>query len=308
MITSKKTTAQAQSGNVIPAAAAPYVTSLRKVMQEQQEWVKVHAAEYLLWAGRPEGIREAFLDEEKQFGTKPQYRVGIWRVLYQSAGNESERVVWLNKIKVAFMDMNGPDRIHAAETLAKLHVSLAEEVPEVTRQALESRVEPLALYTLWSTANSSPEARKAVIGKLIKNLTLLTGVHAAVRSISAYALRQMGGVDENEWRQLSEAALKEPGSSPAKVFLLSAAWLTSVHPDGPASYDLKAALLKYKTANSKGERSETAMALAIKGNVTDLPVLQEMFENRYPLGDPAADADVMAAAAYAILKITEREH
>lgn len=307
MIISNKTTGQVPSGETLPAGAAPYVTLLREVMHGQQEWVKVHAAEYLLWSGYPDGVKEAFVREEKQFGTKPQYRVGIWRVLVQSPGNESERVVWLNRMKSAFLDVDGPDRIHAAETLAKLHVSMAPEAPKVTRDALESPVEALALYTLWGTANGPAEIRKAVIGKLIKNLTLLTNTQGAIRSISAYALRQIGGLDENQWWQLSESALKEPDSSPAKVFLLSAAWLTSVHPDGPTSHAFKTALLRYKTADTKGERSEMAMALAAKGNAGDLPLLKEMFENKHPLGDPAADADVMAAAAYAILKIKERE-
>lgn len=282
------------------------IALLRKVLHDQREWVKVHAAEYLLWAGYPEGVKAAFLDEEKRYGTQPQYRVGIWRVLYQSAENESERLVWLNRIKAAFLDENGPDRIHAAETLAKLHTSTLADAPEVTRAALASDLPALALYTFWSTAFDSEKQREVVKKGLVKNLTLLSGPDLIKGAISAYALRQLGGLSAGEWEQLANAALLEPETSPARVNMLSAAWLTAVNPADAALPRIQSALLKYHSAKTKGERSEMALALAMKGNAGDLPVLTTMFENKNPLGDPVADYDVMATAAYAILKIRQR--
>lgn len=282
------------------------IALLRKVLYEQEEWVKVHAAEYLLWAGYPEGVRAEFLTEEKRLGAKPQYRVGIWRVLVQCTDNESERMIWLNKIKAAFLDENGADRIHAAETLAKLHISALADTPETTRRALESNLPALALYTFWSTAFGSARQLEFVKMGLIKNLTLLSDPDWTKKPISAYALRQLGDLNVRQWELLADAALKEPETSAARLNMLSAAWLTAVNTSDAKLPPIKTALLKYHAARTKGERSEMAMALAAKGNADDLPVLSEMFENKMPLGDPVADYDVRAAAAYAILKIRQR--
>ena len=39
------------------------LVELRGVLDKGEEFVKVHAAESLLWTGYPEGVREAFLSE-----------------------------------------------------------------------------------------------------------------------------------------------------------------------------------------------------------------------------------------------------
>lgn len=282
------------------------IALLRKVLRQQDEWVKVHAAEYLLWAGYPEGVKAEFLGQEKRFGTKPPYRVGIWRILFQCAENESERLVWLNKIKAAFLDENGPDRIHAAETLAKLRVSMLHEAPGITNRALKSEVPALALYTFWSTSFDSAEQLEIVKMELVKNLTPLSGSDEAKKSISSYALRQLDSLNARQWELLADAALKEPETSSARVNMLSAAWLTAVNTADAKLPLIKSAIVKYHTAPTKAQRSEIAMALAMKGNMADLPVLLEMLENKKPLGDSSADYDVRAAAAYAILKIGRR--
>ncbi|WP_353719954.1 hypothetical protein [Dyadobacter sp. 676] len=297
------------SNNVVaqePVKPEACVALLRKVLNEQAEWVKVHAAEYLLWAGYPDGVKQVFLNEEKYHGTEPPYRVGIWRVLFQCADSEYERVVWLNRIKAAFLDENGPDRIHAAETLAKLRTSVQAEAPGVTMRALGGSQPALAIYTLWSTAFDPALRPDVVKNELIENLTPLSGSDWTKKSISAYALRQFGDLNAAQWERLAEAASREPETSPARVFLLSAAWLTASNAAGAAVSAIRSSVLKYHSAKTKAERSEMAMALAAKGNRDDLPLLAGMFENRDPLGDTVADYDVMAAAAYAILKIEQR--
>src|SRR5690625_4538084 len=54
---------------------------LKKNLQDLSYWDKVHAAEYLLWTGHNENIREIFLEQNRNFGDKSEYRIGIWRVL-----------------------------------------------------------------------------------------------------------------------------------------------------------------------------------------------------------------------------------
>ncbi|MGG7664219.1 hypothetical protein [Dyadobacter sp. BHUBP1] len=290
-----------------PGREKTYVALLQKVLHEQQEWVKVHAAEYLLWAGYPEGVREVFLKEETRLGNRPQYRVGIWRVLHQASRGEADRQIWSGKIKEAFLDEQGRDRIHAAETLAKLHQSTLAEAPEITRRAISSNVPSLAIYALWSTAFHSEQERQKVKQELIGNLASPSGSHGPGKTIPAYALRQLGDLEADQWQLLARAALEEPDDSPTKVYLLSAAWVTSGGQPDVQVGQLRQLLMKYSTSPEKGARSEMAMALAERGDSAAVPVLTGMFENKHSLQDSAADYDVMAAAAYALIRICQRE-
>ena len=91
---------------------------IRQVFDKEQQWVKVHAAEYLLSLGYPEGVNEGFGKELDLHGGEPQYRIGIWRVLARAANTEEERDEWIGKIHDVFKDPSSPDRLCAAETLA----------------------------------------------------------------------------------------------------------------------------------------------------------------------------------------------
>ena len=93
---------------------------LRETLDRETLWIKVHAAEYLLALDHPEGVKEAFTKELQDHGGEPQYRIGIWRVLARAAYNEKERQEQTKKIRDVFFDTASPDRLHAAETLAKL--------------------------------------------------------------------------------------------------------------------------------------------------------------------------------------------
>ncbi|MCE7063195.1 hypothetical protein [Dyadobacter sp. CY343] len=281
------------------------IAVLRQVLATQKEWVKVHAAEYLIWAGHPEGVREAYLEEEKLWSTKPQYRIGIWRVLAQVAENPADKKIWTNKILDVFLDSSATDRTHAAETLAKLKISPYENNILLTEATLKSPVKPLALYTLWSTAFTSADSMKSVSEHFLKTVTDVNA-ESADRLIPAYALRQLKGISEEESAQLAEAALAEPADSPARIYLLSAAF-TNMKGNSAQSEKLHAEIVKYANSPSKGNISEIAAALAEKGNVEDISILTPLLTHASQLESEADRADVAAAAAHAILKINQRE-
>src|SRR5262249_61343678 len=90
---------------------------LRTALEREQQWVKVHAAEALLAAGDPQGVKPAFDRELAEKVNVRPYRIGIWRVLAQAARNADAREPWVNNIVKAFLDTEGSDRLHAAETL-----------------------------------------------------------------------------------------------------------------------------------------------------------------------------------------------
>ena len=282
------------------------VAVLRDVLATRSEWVKVHASEYLLWSGNPEGVQEVYLAEEKHFNTKPQYRIGIWRVLAQAAKTEAEKKVWTDQIKAVFLDSTATDRTHAAETLAKLKISPLADDPALTQITLNSSVKSLALYTEWSVAYSSPESLKAAPAKFLK-MILSAGHDPSAKSTPAYALRQLKGLTDEEWDLLAAAALAEPADSPARIYLLSAAFTTINEGRKPEKLaQIHAEIVKYQTASSKGDISEMCVALAGSGTTDDLPVLVSLSEHLTQLSSDADKADVRAAAAYAVLRIIGR--
>ena len=94
------------------------VAELRDALRTETAWVRVHAAEALLRNGLPEGVEEVFLPEAET--SPPKHRIGVWRVLAQGQQDPAKRERYIGRIRAAFLDLDGPDRLHAAETLGKL--------------------------------------------------------------------------------------------------------------------------------------------------------------------------------------------
>ena len=76
---------------VTPELRQQAVGIVRDVLEHEHLWVKVHAAEYLLWLDCPGGVKETFTKELELHSDEPQYRIGIWRVLGRAAPNEHEQ-------------------------------------------------------------------------------------------------------------------------------------------------------------------------------------------------------------------------
>ena len=283
------------------------VEALRTNLKTQSEWVKVHAAEFLLWSGYPEGVREIYLEEEKLWGNKSPYRIGIWRILSQVAKNTEEKKFWTDKVMQAFLDTNGADRIHAAETLAKLHISPLTQYPEITTETLNSPVKSLSLYTQWSVAYSSQDSLLNSC-KTFFDIATSTNLDATSRVISAYVTRRSCDLTFEKWEILARSALSEPEGSEVRISLLNAAIATV--PKDTGAIDLfkqvYGAFLEYKNVAKKGIRTEIAYGLSERGNLGDLPILISFLKNENPLGQESDDADVRSSAAYAILKMGVR--
>lgn len=305
---------QSRPSAVNPELRKRAVEELQRVMEQQESWVKVHAAEYKLWLDYTDGVQEAFRQEEKEWGERPPYRIGVWRVLAQS--DLPSRESYVNNIIRAFEDRDGPDRIHAAETLAKLGVSVADAAPEITREVLEGPVNSLYVYTLWSMLQGAdPDGARE---KLLE-LALDSGRDEILRLQAAFALRNEGAFSESTWERLAMTGLQDQQGSLPRVYLLSAALIHAPEEkrNNPVFDKVKTALLELKDAPSKGARMEMAYALGNAGNPEDLWVLTELLENKNPIlpeGEQttsgtteAINADVRAAAAYGILMLDRRQ-
>lgn len=295
------------SNSISEALKNESVKVLRENVFTHAEWIKVHAAEFLLWSGYPKDIQSVFLEEEKRWGDKSPYRIGIWRVLFQAEIKPEKKKIWSDKIIQAFLDENGSDRIHAVETLAKLHISPLPEHSDVIAKCIDSTVKSLSLYTYWSVSFYSTDSLVSVRNSIFQILTSINE-RSASRRLAAYILRQIGGLTKEEWLMLAKSALMEPDESEVKIYLINAAVISANEniaiPDMyQRVYD---ALLKYKAVKKKAVRIEILTGLAEKGKLEDLPILISFMRNDNPLGQESEDADVRSFAAYAILKMSDR--
>lgn len=283
------------------------IDTLRKIVNEQQEWVKVHAAEFLIWTGNTQGVKEIFLKEQEQLGNQSPYRIGIWRVLTQlSSGDEANE--YKTKIVQAFSDTAGKDRLHAIETMAKLKLSPLPQYAAQVADALNGSNKSFAGYTHWAIAYTNADSMKASKQYFLERL-LDEKEDILLRRIAAYVLRNSENLEVGQWISLSEMVLALPENAEGKISFVTAALLTV-----PAQVEytepykkIFAQLLSFGNKKEKSARMEVAAALAATGNAEQLPLLETWLRNAEPTGKASDDADVQASAAFAILNIVERE-
>lgn len=300
-----------QSTPVNKAIIEKAVAELEYTLKTENKWVKVHAAEYLLALSYPDSIKEMFLQELLKYGTVPQYRIGIWRTLARASLGPEERKKWIGKIWDAFLEKNGSDRIHAAESLSKLNENLLSRNPAVADKLLTGDDQKLADFIRWGIAVESdkPDHINQLVNALQSNSEY-------TRKIAAFGIRMNVPVTSEQWQALYKTALNEPDSSTASVYLVGAAYTRmpeSRVPDG-CSENLNLRLRKFLFSTDKANRYNACEAFAERGSFDDVPFLVQLLNGEHPLVDESLsselvesqNADVRIAAANAILRIYRR--
>jgi len=280
-----------EQSKVAPELRERALSVLREALDKEHEWVKVHAAEALLFNNYPDDVRRVF-QNELQKGPPPKYRIGVWRVLAQAAGNDRKaRKKYLDRIVAAFEDPAGPDRVHAVETLGKLGYKKVS--PELTAVANEGDGSFQA-YARWVLANSGKPEDEACLAEL------LDSGDSDVRGCVAYALRYFDRLRDETLDKLIQAVSQEPTDSSGRVYLLGALYVHA-QAEHYKSYREKAKveLLKYAETGNKDEKNELCSALAEAGGFDDVEILAGL------LNDP--EPDVRVHAANALLRIERRQ-
>lgn len=278
------------------------VTVLQNTLHTQKEWIKVHAAEFLLWGGYPDRVKEVFLNENELYGEQPFYRIGIWRVLAQTETDKEQKEVWVDKIRQAYHAKDGVDRLHAIETLAKLNVSVQNENIE------GDNLDNFSVYKLWNSAYLSSESFDVAQDSLLK-IAVSDKYEPLIRTISAYSLKKMGKLNDSLWISFASQAIAEREDSPIRSTLLNASVITA------GQHVEKTELYKNTLETLKASYSEyvdpTVMmnvfdALAEKGNSNDLELLCTFINKTRKINEPAT-VDLLSNCAYAVIKICDRE-
>ncbi len=288
---------------------------LQKGLKAQAQWIKVHSAEYLIGMGYSEQVKREFLHENLLHHSKPRYRIGIWRVLTEAEIGPDQKNQWIDKIFEAFGDRNGPDQLHAIETLAKLELSPIAKCPEATQNALKSEDGILKTFAIWATAYVSDQALKCNKQELLN--IAVSDSDEKIRIISALGLRKLGSFTRAQWTFLAFKALLEPVESALRNSLLNTAFVSfqGESEETGTFRKIREEIQKGYKLFSFEKRIGLALSLAEKGTVAELPILQSFLNNEGIPGIYASKsmeaAEARAAAAFAILKIknvSNRQH
>ncbi len=272
-------------GGVSPELRQRAVEVLRQALESRS--ARVEAAHYLLALDYPAGVRDAFADDLASSGHKPHSRIDLWGVLARGAARPQERGTWIEKIEQVLEDTSAPDRLVALETLAKLGVYPASLRTESADETFNSG--PLGVYTDWiRAANGVAESESSLAA-------LLNASEPVVRAQAGYVLFELPQVSPETWQNLDQAASREPGTTLAGAFLMSAAF---VHAPEDRRDHWKGALVDHGVRGNQRQRYQLCAALARAGVDGDLPTLEPLLDDTEP--------GVRAAAANAILRIGRR--
>ncbi len=279
------------------------VAALRDVMKSSDHWAKIHAAEWLLQLGYSQGVADEFRRELAVRGDEPRYRVGIWRVLAEASQSPRDYSQWTDRIKGACFADNSPDRVYAAESLAKLGVSLdSKELKRVTDAASGTDAR-LAANCCWALAVADQDHPECRLNRLIG---LLERTSVEARRTAALALRQLGLLDHNQWQTVVDRAERETDAL-AKLRLFGTA-LVAAPADAPKEElsAIRRAALKTRSLGQAQLDLEIIRILADAGRGSDVLLLEAFL---HPAELPTEEgraampssAEFSAAAADAIL-------
>lgn len=284
--------------------ADEYQAALEEVASAGGEfWVQVHAMEFLIDLGEYQSATD-LLPGFALHELEPQKRIGYWRMNHRLATDSAK---WLVKIREAYTDTAGPDRIHAAETLAKLGYSLHkvdEELP--LRDTLTDG--PLKAFVKWGLV--LPEvSQQAPDYELL--LAMIEGSEPTEKKIAAYACGFFNELPETYAQRLVKVALSEPHDSDAYAYLLLAAYIHGRDLKGNTSLVTRFRELgerKDKTARISFCRGvAVSLDSKFKAHLQSLYAVEDPLENVGAEQIDPADQDVRAAAAYALRKLEMSE-
>lgn len=264
--------------------------TLHEVMEQEETWIKIHAAEGLIVGGDGAEIRERFLKLVPTVDTRI-YRVGIWRVLANTAPTPTDRAEYVKQVEAIFLNPKSTDRSQAIETLCKLHHHVTGPMLELVREIGRDEKAPLHLLALWSLCIASEP------GALERLCVYLRSTDAAQRTATAYALRWLHEKDPTALRALADAADAEAEGTSAYAYLLSAAFALNADPARRPAW--RGGLERVLATGSMESRFEACNGLATQVKLADLP-------QYVPLLDGPGN-DTRVGAAMTILYVRTHE-
>lgn len=271
-----------------PSDASPQrqqlLLMLEREMNSNSGWVRVHAADALLDHHHAQPVAPSFAPEADT--AAPPYRIGVWRVLARAAATAEQRQAFLDRIRGVMLDPQAPDRVHAAESLAKLGAARPSDKP-ILVEWLATASEPASPYMLWLLALSGSSVGHTNCETRLADL--LDSGDRTVRLRAAFALGRISAISPVSLGRLQRCLELEPEDSPARSYI-AAALLRHTARDSAGAARIKRILATCVVRGQPAEQLEAATTLGMCGTTADLPALTQL------LHSPEADARIGAAS------------
>lgn len=277
---------------------------LLHILDTEEKWVKVHAAEFLLWENvHKDEVKQAFLIEDAKYYDIPQYRIGIWRVLAQTAHDEVEKMFWINKIKNVYFDEASTDKLHAIETLAKLKVPV---LPHTDLSILmKMPTTSFELYKLWNLAYLEGVDKGAIVNFLLDVMEKSVGKESEKVNflVSSYILRSFGTLSKSAFLRLESLTKQVRNDVALAASVFGTQWVTLPK---EKEFGFRSELRNnlYSVSHHKSAFNQVLLSLAKYSDILDKKHIIDMYEVLKNKRTDDYDADIHASVAYLILAFT----
>ncbi len=263
--------------------------ALHDVMDQEEGWIKIHAAEALIAGGEAVAVRDKFLGLVP-VADRLVYRVGVWRVLANTSPTLVERNACVAQVEKIFLNPASTDRSQALETLCKLRQVVTGRTRSMVREIAADPRAPLRPLALWSLRLAQePGALESLCG-------LLRSPETGERVTAAYAFRVLRENNPVALAALAQAADREPSQSRAYPYIVSAAF--SLNADPVRRPVWRAALENILATGSDAARFEACQGLLSQAEPADQPRYVSLLE--------APGNDTRVGAALTLLHLTLR--
>jgi len=272
-------------------------SELVHILQHESKWVKVHAAEFLLWEGLN---RDLVYDiykkiEEPIYESEPPYRIGVWRVLYQSALSDTEREEYAQKIVKAFDQK--VDTLHIIETLAKLKIPFTDYNGEFKKAILDSdKIDPYFLYGVWNLYADATVDKNELFERLY-NVLVDSSAEDNLKVVVSYVFRYVP-LEDQQWNKLTQSIPLVSSVSVQKYLLISLLQRSK-------SVDTRYKAWRAQLVDLCKEMGDHALIMSALSNHKDDYNASQLITSYTLLSDTSNEnynADLHATAAYSMLK------
>ena len=271
-----------------PSDASAQRQQLLRVLEHEMNsntgWVRIHAADALIDHGCTQAVASSFASEADTAAAP--YRIGVWRVLARAAASQEQQQAFTGRIHRAMLDPQSPDRVHAAESLAKLGAANPSD-HQVLVEWLATASEAESVYPLWllvlSGSNFGQTSSEA---RLVQ---LLDSEDSTARLRAAFALGRIKAISTVSIARLNHRLEVEPAGSPVRSYV-AAALLRHTASTSASAAKLKQEVARCFVGGGPTEQLECAIALGLCGTGADLPLLARLMRS------PQADARIGAAS------------
>lgn len=250
------------------------IENLYERIEDTSFWNKVHSLEFLADLGLNKEVDYILKDEFSKYEMYPQKRIGYWRCMAINERDSCKKSIYIRKILEAYLDPGSPDRIHAAESLAKLSFSL-KKYP-ATWLINDTQNNLLEAYVNWSSVY--PESSSMIID-YAGLFELLKSKKPEQRKIMAYGTKYLKRIDAPHWKELMALALKEPLDSPSAIYLLCGTYITC--PTEERNSDnirlIRDKLRRMARSNNKTNRYEAFVAMGYFVDKNDFNFIKDEF-------------------------------